>query len=304
MLTGCSQIFGLDAPGHQQLGDANTTNDATASDTMIDAVPPTGTCLQKWTQGPIFPVPTAITEVNTAASEADPFLTSDGRRLYFSRAGDVYVATRSGTAGAFGSVQRVDALSTATYEGKVYISDDQSRAFFARQQPSGTGGMDLFRGAAGQGQTWSVDQLYVSSINSTAEDHDPHLSPDLLHLYWAPSVSSVQTIHYATRANVSNNFASMGAITALDETGQEADPTLTADERVIVYSSTASGKRRIVYATRTSVGDPFIVGGEVTGLNANQGNGDFDPHITADGCTVYFASDRSGASDIYVSTML
>lgn len=305
MLAGCSQIFGLEAPGHQQLDDATATDDSALSDTTIDVVPPTGTCLQKWAQGPNFPAPTAITEVNTAAVEADPFLTNDGRRLYFVRGGDVYFAERNGTSGAFGTAQLVSDLSSANYEGKVYISDDQSRAFFASQRPNGSGGADLWRGVDGPGENWSVDQSYVSSVNTAGDDHDPHLSPDLLHLYWAPVISSAsQTIHYATRSSVSNNFASMGAITELDATGAEADPTLTSNEHVIVYTSTGSGKRRIMFATRNGLNDPFTVRGEVSGLNANLGNGDSDAHITADGCTIYFASERSGGGDIYVSTML
>jgi len=304
-VTGCAQTFGPDDPAHRGLDDAAPMDVTDApADMMIDVTPPGTTCLQKWALGPTFPPPTPITEVNTTASEGDPFLTNDGLRLYFQRTGDIHFVQRSSTSGAFGTAQFVDDLSSANYEGKVYISDDQTRAFFASQQPSGSGGMDLWRGVDGPGENWSVDQSYVSSVNSSADDHDPHLSPDLLHLYWAPAVASVQTIHYATRSNVSNNFTSMGAITELEGTGAEADPTLTANERVIVYTSTASGKRRMMFATRNGMNDSFTVRGEVNGLNANQGNGDSDAHITADGCTIYFASDRSGAGDIYVSTML
>lgn len=87
------------------------------------------------------------------------------------------------------------------------------------------------------------------------------------------------------------------------EHGAEWDPSLSEDGRVIVFTSNRlSPLRDIFVATRPSTTVAF--GGPEAVTILNSPDSDFDPHVTTDGCAIYFASDRgrsAGDLTIYVS---
>lgn len=297
--TGCSQVFGLDSPLHR-----DAAGDGVA-DIAVDQYSPNTTCFAKWQLGPMFAAPTLVSGVSTSSNESDPFLTPDGLQLYFQRSGDFYLATRPSTLSSFDAGAQVTSLSSGVAETKLFVDASGTRAWFASQRAGGAGGFDLWRGTRSvQSQMWSVDQMYLGIVNTPEEQHDPYLSPDLLHLYYAPLQVAGQTIVLSTRGSIGDAFGAPTAIAALDGAGYEADPAVSDDEHLIVFTSTRTGRRRLVYATRPTANAPFSTPAELTVLNADIAEGDGDPHLTADGCTLYWSSARSGAGDIYTSTML
>jgi Tol biopolymer transport system component len=72
--------------------------------------------------------PTAISEVNTTASETNPVLSANGLALYFTRAGatkDIFVARRKTVADRFGTPTRVEELATGKDEYPSWVSADE-----------------------------------------------------------------------------------------------------------------------------------------------------------------------------------
>jgi hypothetical protein len=76
-----------------------------------------------------------------------------------------------------------------------------------------------------------------------------------------------------------------------------ADPTVSADELVIVFSNASD----MFYATRTTASDPF--GAPVPLAQLNTAVIENDPELSSEGCELYFRSPRVSISDIYVATV-
>ena len=305
-LTGCSQIFGLDTPVR---GDATTNDTRLHVDSMASDTAGSATCIAKWQAGSIaLSLPKALGVDESGMDEEAPFVTADGFDLFYARGGDVYRSNRTSLTADFTSKQ-VSNLSSPSTEGKAYVSPDSTRAFFSSARTTGSGSYDIWRGFRSQASgPWSVDQMYLGNINTSAGEIDPHLTDDLLHLYIAgiPSGSASQQIMLATRATINDSFSAPVAIAELNSNTGESGPTLTADELVIVYSSntlvpSAPGASNLWYATRAKTSDPFGTPRLVPTVNSD--NFDITPHLSEDGCTLYFSSAKAGSYDLYVSTV-
>ena len=88
-----------------------------------------------------------------------------------------------------------------------------------------------------------------------------------------------------------------------DLAGQDDQPALTGDERVIVFTSNRSNNFDLWFATRPSLADKFSAPQPLSSVNLAQKT-ESGPFITADGCQLYFMSDRNGTFDIYTTTLL
>ena len=94
------------------------------------------------------------------------------------------------------------------------------------------------------------------------------------------------------------------AIPVVGDPAGDADPTLTADERVLVFSSNrngGAGGTDLWYSVRAERDRPFST--PVLVPNVNSTTNDGDPHLSEDGCRLYLASDRQNDFDIYQSTL-
>jgi len=305
MAAGCRQIFGLDSP--------TTTADARGDGPLpIDGPRDAqgGTCIERWMQGPQFAQAVPLASVNnTGTQDRLPFVTANGLTLYFVRDGDYFTATRADLASPFGSVAKVTTLSSGSGDGKVFVSDDETCAFLSSSRAGGSGGTDIWRGFRQlPSDPWSVDQMFLDQINGNGEQGDPHLSPDLFHLYFMTKGNGPggggNHIFYAERAAVNASFGPAAQIPVLAGTqGEDDQPTLTGDERVIVFTSTRGGNFDLYYATRMNKTDPFSAPLPLTALNLSN-KIDSAPFITQDGCELYFMSDRNGSFDIYTTALL
>jgi Tol biopolymer transport system component len=84
----------------------------------------------------------------------------------------------------------------------------------------------------------------------------------------------------------------------------DADPTLSADGRVILFSSNRTGDRdssNLWYATRLGNSGPFSEPKPIP--DANSDNQDGDPWLSHDGCRLYFSSTRSNDFDLWTATV-
>lgn len=92
-------------------------------------------------------------------------------------------------------------------------------------------------------------------------------------------------------------------IPGVNSASGETDPSMTADRLTIVFASTRAGglgMEDLYLGTRATTASAFTV----TALSAlSSATRDRSPEISADGTTIYFASDRSGNDDIYVTTL-
>jgi hypothetical protein len=110
----------------------------------------------------------------------------------------------------------------------------------------------------------------------------------------------------ATRTARPDVFAAPVELTELTSGTGDADPALSLDERIIVFTSDRVGSTlggNLWYATRASTLVPFEPPQPLPGVqtDANEGDG----FLTADLCTLYYASAAMGDPnyDLYRATV-
>ena len=280
---------------------------------LIDA--PTVPCMQRWlTDMVAFGAPSHLTVLGSGAVERDPFVTPDEKTIYFStnRSGtqdfDIFTATRGSPSAPFGAPQRNDDISSSALDSRFTMSADGLTGIVAstRTGSGAEGGSDLW--ISTRTNTSAPFNNFdrsagLANVDTGGEELDPELSADGLRIYLAIE-NNPQRIGVASRSALSSSFGNAQQIDELFSGAGDADPTLSPDELVIVYSSRRAGGGGNVdlwYATRQDKDDPFGMPRRVPDVNGNAAEG--DPALSPDGCRLYFASDRVGSYEIYVAAM-
>jgi len=145
-------------------------------------------------------------------------------------------------------------------------------------------------------------------LNTANEEGGPHLTPDELTLFLSGrgrrDGTSVSDLFVAHRPAVTSPFEVPVALPSLDSTGNEFDPSTSADALVVFFTSdrpSALGGADIWTATRANVAADFGAPIDMAAPFNSAGN-DAQPFESADGTTLWFSSDRAGGAggyDIY-----
>jgi Tol biopolymer transport system component len=319
IVSGCSFHRGGDGQTHRDGGD--DAGDAFVGDGGMDGRrdgAPGATCVDAWRDGTIrFDAATPLATINTAGLERDPFLSADELTIYWSsdRAGsepsggtDVWKATRATIIDAFGGAAIEPVASTADgSETKVSFTANGLQLVVGSTHAPGIGAVDVWEATrATIGQSFgALAETHEGAVNTATDEHDPTISANGLRLYFAPTSSGTQRIVVASRVTMADDFGAPAVIAALDTGTGDADPTLSADERLIVFTShqTASAAGvNLWYANRATATGTFGTPVEVPDVNTAGNDG--DAHVSSDGCRIYFASDVAGSYDLYVATAM
>ena len=285
-----------DAPDAPAIGDA-----------ALDAPAATG-CWGRWLDHTVrFAAPQSLATINSTAFDRDPFLAPDELSVFVSSirtmalgSSDIWVATRASTAVAFDAPTLLLTVSSTGGESKFSFTANGLYGVVGSDRTGGKGAIDVWETSrASAGDPWGVPvQTHLGQVNTADADHDPTISADGLHVYLAPATGT-QHLAVASRSSLTKNFSAPAAITELDSGTGDADPTVSADERVIVFSSNRTGagvsSGNMWYAVRAVATDPFGTPMPVPDVNSDSANG--DPHLSADGCRLYFSSDRTAGQD-------
>lgn len=268
------------------------------------------------TLGP-FGAPTNVSEVNSSYADSHPWISADGRTLYFAstRPGtttalDLWVATRSSSQGAFDEPQRLpDTLNSAENDGRPTVSADELELYFYSERAGGLGHADLWRAARVSTSEAFGTAAFVSALSSAASDYDPGLSVDGLTLYFVsnrPDVANSTDLWIATRPSTQASFDVVGVVADLSSTGTEAQPWLSADGLRLYFASDRTGglgSQDLWGATRPSAEAAFEPAEPLAELNTVAD--DWGPSLSLDERTIYFYSSREGglgSSDIWQAT--
>lgn len=99
-----------------------------------------------------FGIPQPLTSLNTSVADSHPRLTQGGLRIYWSSVRsdggaqggtDIWTATRSSLANAFGTPTRVPELSTTSNESPSWVSPDNCTMYLQSNRPGGLGTQDI-----------------------------------------------------------------------------------------------------------------------------------------------------------------
>jgi hypothetical protein len=271
-------------------------------------------CFQRWFDGAprlALSQPAELTALASAGNDRDPWLSADGLRLFFDRnpgphgGNDIVLATRSSPGVDFTTAAAIANLDTSDDELRPALSGDETLLVLSSNHATG-GNFQLFAAqrtdsTAPFPSPSGPGSALLANVNIAGDScFDPFLSRDALRLYYAPvPAGSPQQIRLATRAAVDKTFAAPAPVPGINSGMSDADPALSLDERVIVFSSrrpagAGLGAGNLWYATRSSAAADFGQPQLIPSVNSDVDDG--DPVLSADGCELYFASTRAGGN--------
>jgi WD40-like Beta Propeller Repeat len=140
----------------------------------------------------------------------------------------------------------------------------------------------------------------VTELRSSSAEGALRLTPDeLTGVFWSarPGGPSTINIYGAKRSNKSSPFGAIALLANAIGADEQFDPTVTADDLMLVFSVYTSGAYKLMWSSRATTSDAFAGASPATSLNTS--HDDHQPFLSSDGSLVYFSSDRSGQSEIY-----
>jgi hypothetical protein len=249
-------------------------------------------CWSSWQGGPVLSDPVELTELSTSSLEKNPFLSDDRLTLYFAsdRTGglgglDFWRAHRVTVDDPFVVDGPVVDLNSPFNEGRVHLDSTELVAVLSTLRAGSEGANDLWIATRPDlASSFVLDHAAMASLNSSSDEKDPDLVRDGERLYY--TVGDVQ-IRVSDRSGGTYLASQPVATPSLAGTTSIADPQVSPDELVIVFSGILGGSSDVFMATRASVGDAFANAQPLTVLNTSLT--EHDLFVTTDGCEIWFA---------------
>lgn len=198
----------------------------------------------------------------------------------------------------FGTPTMLTTLSSAEFEGSPRVSDDELTVYIDAVRAPGAPTFDLYQ-ATRTTVTDSFGALVPIpstdlTINTANDEYAPTVADKGLVLMFEryDFATTNNDLYIATRTSTTLPFGTATAVTALNSGNFEGNPYLNPSATEVWYTRVAGGNADIWRAKREpGVGYTTSKVTEVSGpLN------DYNPVISADELTIYFASQRPGVS--------
>lgn len=192
-----------------------------------------------------WPAPEEMTELNIGTEHSMPGVTSDGLSIYYKLVGaqgtELYVAHRADRSSPFSAPEFVASFSYSTYQtynGPCAIRNLTLLTYSSETQSDE--GQLYFSTRDSKDEAWGPRQLFPN-VNTSADERDPWISDDRLHLFFSSDRDGNGELYATTRGDASVDFDIPSNMSELNGSADEGDPWLTQDLRTIVFSSNRSG---------------------------------------------------------------
>jgi len=184
--------------------------------------------------------------------DADPFVTSDGKRFYFisdrpkdpananeARSLDIWFMEKTGT--GWGPPQNLGApVNSAGQEWYPTIAQDGT-IYFGSDRPGGKGRTDIYRSRLVAGKYTEPENL-SDAINTQFEEFEPYISPDQKYLIFMaqhPDGHGASDLYISYQRNGAwTRAVNLGD--KINSSGSEYSPMVTPDGKYFFWSSTRS----------------------------------------------------------------
>ncbi len=260
-----------------------------------------------WSSAPQLTAPRLLAVgSNLGHLPREPFITPDGETFFYATSSSepgIYRAQRIGD--VFGPAQMAMEIQSAS-PGKGY---SQTADGLVGSLDLGTAGVDADILLATRASTQEPFPVFspIDSVNSPGDDYDSQISANGLALWFAsrsrPDCPEGKCIYSSVRTSRSLPFEAPTRVELATGAMLPADPTVTADGLTIVYSATLDKPNDLYYATRATTSEPF--GQPIPLADANSAEYEGHAHIRADGCELFFLSDRNGVVyQLFVSSFV
>ena len=255
--------------------------------------------------------------LNSSADDAEPFLSEDGRTIYFRsiRSGgvgrsDIWTASRSRPGQPWSTpVNMGPGFNSPVVDGRPTTTSNGLELYIHSARPGSLGGSDIYVSKRrSTSDPWGELQNLGSPINTDHEENSALVSADGLTLIFVtdrPGVAGTVDSLMSTRPSVNDPWSPPINMRSVNASGSGGAATLSADQLVLVCSSSlgGSGGRDLVMLTRTSIDEQF--GNPVNlGPLLNSEADDGAPFLSSDGSELWFSSRRPGGlggNDLYMT---
>lgn len=251
--------------------------------------------------------------VNTEYPELFPSMAVDTQYLYFTRRirnmdEDLYFAQADSCGGWLAARNMGDPPNSPSQESAQFISADGHYLFFTRcenrsENGAAEGGCDLFMAYRPKMDTsWTIAQPFGLTINTTAYEGMPSLSPDNRELYFVsdrPGGYGGYDIYYSQFENGLWQLP-VNAGPGINTPGNETTPYIATDNNTLYFASDywpGMGGTDLFMSRRTGTGAWGIA--QNMGYPINTPYDEKSEYISLDARTLYFASDRNGPAGNY-----
>lgn len=252
--------------------------------------------------------------INTRYPELHPFISADTMQLYYTRMVnnvdmDCYRTAVDSCGGWFSGGNLGAPTNTMNHEAAQTVSADGHYLFYMRCENRSDngwdqGGCDLYMAYTAD-SVWSIGQSFGATINTTAYEGMPCLSPDNRDLYY---VSNREGGYGGLDIWVSRFYDGLwqqprNLGPEINTAGDETSPFIHIDNRTLYFSSTGHpgmGGADLYYCRR--VNDTTWSAPVNLGYPINSTGNEGSISISIDGTRAFLASDRdslSGNYDIY-----
>jgi hypothetical protein len=264
--------------------------------------------------------------VNSSANDQAPFVSLDGRRLYFGsqRPGgyggvDIWVSQRASVDDPWGPPQNLGpTINTPFTENGPVLSRDGHRLFFQSNRPGGFGGNDIYvshRHNKRDDFGWREAENLGSGVNSLAEEVKPEYFEDdetgAIYLYFRcnlPGGLGNNDICVST-LQPDETFGPAVVVEELSSYFGDFSVTIRRDGLEAIVSSNRDDLAKLGGAdlwvfTRASTSDPWS-GPTNLGVDVNSPAEEVAATLSFRSTELYFFSNRPGSFggfDLYVST--
>jgi RHS repeat-associated protein len=245
----------------------------------------------------------AATAAFTGSMLADGLtFSADGNTAYISGPGtggnDIFVATRQPN-GTFSTPTRVDVVSTPGKESAPSLSADGLTLYLSSNTSSGAVGATDIARSVWQGGAFISPQSLGAPFNSSVHDQDPFWwGSDTVYFVSERPEGAHRDIYVSRLSGTPPTFSEPTRVPGVDlhSDYEEFRPVVSPDGLTIYYSSRryvgigndTSGD--IFMARRPATDEPFAQ--SVNLWNMNTSGIDFPVTVSADGCTLYFATSE------------
>jgi len=259
---------------------------------------------------PLFDSPVNLgPKINTALHESDPFLSADGKKLFFARDFDLWYAEWTDTGWAdpinlgptFNTGPGIEHSPSVSPDGQklYFVPDSRSVLFWDIWVSTFDSSID----------DWKTPVNLGWPVNTPGTEFSARIGPDGRHLYFSSISDSVDSLNPTGRCGiyVSELVDSSWSIPTKIPTSSCATddyPSITADGRWFYFDRFVSGIEQRIFVSESTISGwnlPYD-------LSSQLGGPCWTPYVTPTGESLFFASSRTvggfGRSDIWISELI
>lgn len=309
LVLGVGLGLGLGGCGFQTAAGRGGPGDAGPADAAIDGASGADDapgaapgCWPHWMDGSVAidaSTVKEITELSSPGQDVDPWISSDGLRIYFSRDpsslfhGDVQLASRTSPTGTFTGAAPVTNFNTPNDEGRAWLTSNELAVALSTAHD---GPLNIYMITRAAGDPFGTPvNTHMAMVNAKGSMRfEPFLADDLLRLYFTADSgpASKWQIWVAARATASDDFGNPSLVID-DNSMNYFAPALYQNEQLLLFSSFPNNQPvDLYYATRPGATGPFGTPVKIPTVNT-PGASEGEAVLGPDGCELYFTSDRN-----------